>query len=70
MKVEWSVVSRLKKYIGEINFEKDLGVKFISLLDENKFDEASDMVKKSGTVSVPNIETLIIKHIESYKYGC
>jgi len=40
MKVEWSVVSRLKKYIGEINFEKDLGVKFISLLDDNKFDEA------------------------------
>ena len=70
MKVEWSIVSRLKKYIGEINFEKDLGVKFISLLDDNKFDEASDMVKKSGIVSVPNIETLIIKHIESYKYGC
>jgi hypothetical protein len=70
MQVEWSIIPRVKKYIGEINYEKDLGIKFESLLEAHKFDEAGKMLDNDKIIRDSKIKNILIKHVESYEYAC
>ena len=70
MKTEWTIITRLKSYIGEINYNKFLGEKFQELLDKNEFDLSIKLLLDSKLLNDNSSEKLIIKHIESYKYAC
>ena len=70
MKTEWTIITRLKSYIGEINYNKFLGEKFQELLDKNEFDLSIKLLLDSKLLNDNISEKLIIKHIESYKYAC
>ena len=48
MEFDWSVINRIKYYIGELHFKNELGSEFLSLLNNHKFDEASKMIIKKN----------------------
>ena len=70
MKTEWTIITRLKSYIGEINYNKFLGVKFQELLDKHEFDLSIKLLLDSKLLNDNSSEKLIIKHILSYKNAC
>lgn len=70
MKTEWTIITRLKSYIGEINYNKFLGEKFQELLDKHEFDLSIKLLLDSKLLNDNSSEKLIIKHIKSYKYAC
>ena len=70
MKTEWTIITRLKSYVGEINYNKFLGEKFQELLNVNKFDEAVRVIIDSKLLNESTDEKIIIKHILSYKNAC
>lgn len=70
MKTEWTIITRLKSYIGEINYNKFLGEKFQELLDKHEFDLSIKLLLDSKLLNDNSSEKLIIKHILSYKNAC
>jgi len=70
MQVEWCIISRIKQFIGEINYNKQLGDKFKSLLDANDFDSAIKMIDDDKLVPDVEVKKALIRHIETYKYAC
>lgn len=70
MKESWSIVTRIKEYIGSQGFDEKLGTEFLELLKTNKFSEAADKLVKNNVIQDVEIENKLLKHIKSYDYAC
>jgi hypothetical protein len=69
METRWSIIKRIKEYIGIINYEDKFGDKFKILLDNNEFNQASLMLTDE-IITNKKIKNDLISHIKSYNYAC
>jgi len=69
MKVEWSIIGRIKSYIGKINYGMYYGNHFEQLLDVNNFEDASNMLDIEN-IKYENLLKKMKYHIKSHEYVC
>ncbi len=71
IKIEWSPVTRIKEKIGVIKYKENFGESFEQLLNTNEIDIVLEIIQHTKIFdNDEHFRTILLKHIETYKYAC